>query len=211
MAYRATFRNDYKIIIIGSSGVGKTSFANRWNKNIFIENPQNTVSSEYDFKVVEVDGKPCRIQLWDLAGQDKNFMLTKIFMRDSHGCIILTDITSQSTRNDAIIWKKAIDEYDQNIPCILAENKCDLVNKIKNYKEELNKFAFENSFIDCFRVSAKTGHNVYKAMTALIKYINKKMDKFSEKNFESRRTSLALDPSKHTRAENARRKKKKCC
>ena len=210
MSYRPTFRNDYKIVIIGSSGVGKTSFANRWNKNIFIENPQNTISSEYDFKIIEIDGKPCRIQLWDLAGQDKNFMLTKVFMRDSHGCIILTDITSQTSRNDAIIWKKALDEYDQNIPCVLAENKCDLVSKKKNYTEELKKFAFENCFIDSFRVSAKTGHNVYKTMTALVKNITKKMDKFSNKE-SSRRTSLALDPSKHTLAENARRKKKKCC
>ena len=177
MSYRTTFRADYKIIIIGSSGVGKTCFANRWNKNIFLDKPQSTISAEYDFKVLEIDGKLYRIQLWDLAGQDKDYMLTKIFVRDALGCVVLSDITSRESREDAIKWKQAVDDsggFSEEIPCILAENKCDLASKSKKYKEELKKFAKDNGFIECFRVSAKTGHNVYKAMTSLIKYIDKK-------------------------------------
>ena len=44
-------------------------------------------------KFFEVDGKLYRIQLWDLAGQDKSASITKIFARDAHGCMVVTDAT----------------------------------------------------------------------------------------------------------------------
>ena len=53
--------------------------------------------SEFGFKVFEHEGKLYRIQLWDLAGQDKNSTVTKIFAKDSHGCIILSDATKPNS------------------------------------------------------------------------------------------------------------------
>ena len=48
------------------------------------------------FIIFEYEGKLYRIQLWDLAGEDKNSTVTKIFAKDSHGCIIVTDVTKES-------------------------------------------------------------------------------------------------------------------
>ena len=89
-------RSDLKIIVIGSSGTGKTSYVNKWTKNIFKEEYQATIVSEFGFKIFEHEGKLYRIQLWDLAGEDKNSTVTKIFAKDSHGCIIVTDVTKES-------------------------------------------------------------------------------------------------------------------
>ena len=87
------FGSDLKIIIIGNSGTGKTSLVNKWTKNIFDESYQATLVSTFGFKIFEVDGKLYRIQLWDLAGQDKSASITKIFARDAHGCMVVTDAT----------------------------------------------------------------------------------------------------------------------
>ena len=87
----ASIRSDLKIIVIGSSGAGKTSYVNQWTKNIFQEEYKATIVSEFGFKVFEYQDKLYRIQLWDLGGQDKNSTITKIFAKDSHGCIIVTD------------------------------------------------------------------------------------------------------------------------
>ena len=87
-----------KIIIIGPSGAGKTSFANRWTKNSFSSIYKPTVVSEFSFKIFEDKDISYRIQLWDLAGQDKNPMLTKLFTKDSHGCVIISDATNIATR-----------------------------------------------------------------------------------------------------------------
>ena len=94
------FRSDLKIIIIGNSCTGKTSLVNKWTKNIFNETYKATLVSEFGFKIFEKDGKLYRIQLWDLAGQDKNAMVTKIFAKDAHGCIIVSDATNLQTREE---------------------------------------------------------------------------------------------------------------
>ena len=86
-----SIRNDLKIIGIGSSGTGKTSLVNKWTKNTFEEKYKATIVSEFGFKVFENEGKLYRIQLWDLGGQDKNSTITKIFAKDSHGCVIVAD------------------------------------------------------------------------------------------------------------------------
>ena len=93
----SSLRSDLKIIVVGASGTGKTSYVNKWTKNIFLEEYKATIVSEFGFKVFEHEGKLYRIQLWDLAGEDKNSTVTKIFAKDSHGCIILCDATKSST------------------------------------------------------------------------------------------------------------------
>ena len=96
----ASFRSDLKIIVIGTSGTGKTSFVNKWTKNIFNDTYKATIVSEFGFKVFEDNGKFYRIQLWDLAGQDKNAMVTKIFAKDAHGCVVMSDATNTQTREE---------------------------------------------------------------------------------------------------------------
>ena len=92
-----SIRSDLKIIVIGPSGTGKTSYVNKWTKNIFNDKYKATIVSEFGFKIFEHEGKLYRIQLWDLGGQDKNSTITKIFAKDSHGCIIVSDTTNQDS------------------------------------------------------------------------------------------------------------------
>ena len=98
----STFRSDLKIIVIGSSGTGKTSLVNKWTKNIFNEAYKATIVSEFGFKIFENEGKLYSIQLWDLAGQDKNGMVTKLFAKDAHGCVVMSDATNIETRKENI-------------------------------------------------------------------------------------------------------------
>ena len=91
---------DLKIIVIGKSGSGKTSFVNKWIKNEFTEDYKATIVSEYGFKIYEHDGKFYRIQLWDIAGQDKNAKLTKTFAKDAHGAIVMCDATNPISREE---------------------------------------------------------------------------------------------------------------
>ena len=70
------------------------------DKKCFLEEYKATMVSEFGFKVFEQEGKLYRIQLWDLAGQDKNSTVTKIFAKDSHGCIIVSDATKPSSLNE---------------------------------------------------------------------------------------------------------------
>ena len=94
------YRSDLKIIVIGTSGTGKTSYVNKWTKNLFSDTYKATIVSEFGFKIFEEQGKLYRIQLWDLAGQDKNAMVTKIFAKDAHGVVVMADASNIETREE---------------------------------------------------------------------------------------------------------------
>ena len=201
------FRSDLKLIVIGTSGTGKTSYVNKYTKNIFSETYKATIVSEFGFKIFENEGRLYRIQLWDLAGQDKNCMVTKIFAKDSHGCIIFSDATNVQTREDTKEWKAAVDEVaifldGGKLPCIIVENKSDLIeeNEKENLEKEIKEFAENNGFIGAFLTSSKTGENVNDSITFLLKAIIKRMEDMPNKGIEvftTERKSLALDPEKH--------------
>jgi small GTP-binding protein len=91
---------DIKIIVIGKSGSGKTSFVNKSIKNEFTEDYKATIVSEYNHKIVDYEGRYYRIQLWDLAGQDKSAKITKTFAKGSHGCVVLCEANRIDTRNE---------------------------------------------------------------------------------------------------------------
>ena len=73
---------------------------NKWTKNIFSDTYKATIVSEFGFKIFDEIGKLYRIQLWDLAGQDRNDMVIKIFAKDCHGCLVMSDATNIETREE---------------------------------------------------------------------------------------------------------------
>ncbi len=200
-------KNELKIIVVGNSGTGKTSFVNKWIKDTFDENYKATIVSEFSYKIVEYKGKSYKIQLWDLAGMDQNICITKIFSKDSHGCIVLSDITDAKTLNQCVKWKITVDETTTfldgtKIPAILIRNKIDLLENDDNNddEEEIKQFCETNSFLKCFKTSAKMGTNIEEAMNFLISTIIDKMEKLVESGtnpFEKDRKSLVLVSSKH--------------
>ena len=213
------FRSDLKIIVIGTSGTGKTSFVNKWTKNIFSDTYKATIVSEFGFKIFEHDGKLYRIQLWDLAGQDKNAMVTKIFAKDAHGCVVMADATNTQTREDTLRWKGSVDEVASfldggKLPCLLVENKADLLDEDAEKCPELEEFSSSNGFCGSFRTSAKTGLNINESMEYLIKNIIQRMEAMQSKGnevFTTERKSVALDPKNHEEAAQRRKQKDGCC
>ena len=114
-------------------------------------------------------------------------------------------------------WKKSVDETERfldgkNLPCVLVENKSDLLdqNKVNNLTE-LKKFAKENDFVGCFRTSAKTGYNIEEAMSFLIETVLDRMSKMSSKEFAPDRRTVTLDPEKHENNDNYRQQQKSGC
>ena len=181
------FRSDLKIIVIGPSASGKTSFVNKWTKNIFSEKYKATIISEFGFKIYKNKNSLYRIQMWDIGGQDKSPAVTKIFSRDSHGCIVINDVTKINKIDEIISWKKSVDDTTtfldgDNIPCILIQNKCDLIDEEEYNKcNDINQsYSQDNNFIGCFMCSVKEGKNVEEAMDFLIEKILDRMEKFAK-------------------------------
>ena len=198
-------KNELKIIVIGNSNTGKTSFVNKWTKGTFTDFYKATVVSEFSYKIFQYKDKFYRIQLWDLAGQDQNTHITKIFSKNSHGCIVLCDITNKDTLKDTLKWKESVDESTRFIdgeilPSVLVQNKIDLVEEeaLKD-EEEIKKFAEENKFIGYFRTSVKMGVGVDECMEFLISNILERIAKCSkegENPLQTDRQNLVLEHKK---------------
>ena len=179
-------KKELKIIVIGNSNTGKTSFVNKWTKGTFTDFYKATVVSEFSYKIFQYKEKYYRIQLWDLAGQDKNTTITKIFSKNAHGCLVLCDITNKETMNDTLKWKESVDEsarfLDGGIlPSVLVENKIDLVEEdVVKEETEIKQFAEENKFVGYFRTSVKMGIGVDECMEFLITNILERIEKCSK-------------------------------
>ena len=139
---------------------------------------------------------------------DQNICITKIFSKDSHGCIVLSDITDPKTLDISIKWKNTVDETvrfldGSNIPSILIRNKVDLLENEDNNddEEQMKEFCEKNNFLRYYKTSAKTGINIDEAMNFLISTIIDKMESLTQSGsnpFEKDRKSMVLQSSKHT-------------
>ena len=178
---------DIKIIIIGCSGVGKTSFVQRWIKGYFEKSYRPTIVSDFQYKILEWRGKCYRILLWDIGGQDKTPSMAKIFTRDSHGCIVINDISKKDNINETMKWKKVV--YDESafidgdkLPFILIQNKIDLLEGDKDYLNEVmnesQKLVDNGDFIGYFMTSVKENINIDEPIKFLIDDIIDRLDKF---------------------------------
>ena len=215
-------KNSLKIVIVGNSGTGKTSFCNRWMKDTFTNDYKATVLSDFSYKIYEYKGNYYKIQFWDIAGQDKNIYTSKVFSKGAHGCIVVSDITNEETLQKTLLWKKAIDENTQfidgeKIPSILIQNKIDLIsdNDISENNEDIDNFCKNNKFTNYFRTSCKDGRNVNESMDYLLSVIIDKIEDYSKNNNNSpfdddKRTSIVIqNPNAATQLMLAKRKV--CC
>lgn len=177
-----TGKNELKIIVVGNSGTGKTSFVNKWTKDTFTDKYKATIVSEFSHKVFDYKGKTYKIQLWDLAGQDQNTCITKIFSKDSHGCIVLSDVQNKASLEECVKWKGSVDDSTKFIdgdylPSVLVRNKIDLLEGDLDDEEQVKQFAEENKFLNVFKTSAKMGIGINECMEFLITNIIERLEK----------------------------------
>ena len=191
---------DLKIIIVGDSGTGKTSFVNRYILNKFTGNYQATIATQFSSKIIKFNDTTYRLQFWDIAGQDRNVTTTNIFCKNTNGIVLCCEIIDISTLNNTLIWKNSIEQNIdiKNVPMIIVQNKCDLLGEDLNYNngidDELKEFGKQNGIKNCFRTSALNGFGIQESMEYLINEIIKLSDlgEINDNNGDNRET-IAID------------------
>ncbi|XP_056351576.1 EF-hand calcium-binding domain-containing protein 4B isoform X2 [Oenanthe melanoleuca] len=116
----------FKIIFVGNSSVGKTSFLRRFCEDRFFPGTAATVGVDYNVRTVTVDHTQVALQLWDTAGQERYRSITKQFFRKADGVIVMYDITAKDTFTAVKQWLISIEEATgENVPVLLLGNKTD--------------------------------------------------------------------------------------
>mmetsp|Transcript_6955 Transcript_6955/g.14419 ORF Transcript_6955/g.14419 Transcript_6955/m.14419 type:complete len:210 (+) Transcript_6955:1394-2023(+) len=121
------FDEQFKILLIGDSGVGKSSILLRFTEDAFDELPP-TIGVDFKVKSMRVDGKQVKLTIWDTAGQERFRTLTSAYYRGAHGVVLVYDVTKRETFESlSCTWLKEVDAYctRQEVVKMLVGNKVD--------------------------------------------------------------------------------------
>lgn len=167
----------FKILVIGDLGVGKTSIIQRYVDQSFSTNYRATIGVDFALKVLNWDSDTVRLQLWDIAGQERFGNMTRVYYREAVGAFIVFDITRPTTFEAVKRWKEDLDSKltlsnGKSIAIVLLANKCDLNrDELKNNGMKVDQFCKDNGFLGWFETSAKENTNIDRAANCLVKYI----------------------------------------
>ncbi|XP_058830153.1 uncharacterized protein LOC131689226 isoform X1 [Topomyia yanbarensis] len=168
----------YKILVIGELGTGKTSFIKRYVHQFFSQNYRATIGVDFALKVLNWDQNTIiRLQLWDIAGQERFGNMTRVYYKEAVGAFIVFDVTRSATFDAVIKWKQDLDSKVQlpdgkPIPCILLANKSDQQKQgIVTTPAKLDEYVKEHGFAGWFETSAKENVNIEDAAKSLVNKI----------------------------------------
>jgi hypothetical protein len=154
-----------KICMLGTFAVGKTSLVSRFVSSVFSDKYLTTVGVKVDKKVVDVDGWPITLMLWDINGQDEFQAVQMSYLRGAAAYLLVADGTRRATLEAAIALQEKAEAAAGHVPFVLALNKADLASEWEVDDRALWKVAERGWPI--LRTSAKSGAGVEEAFLKL--------------------------------------------
>ncbi|CBY23745.1 unnamed protein product [Oikopleura dioica] len=152
---------DYKIVVLGSGGVGKSALTVQFVQNIFVEKYDPTIEDSYR-KQIELDGQTCMLEILDTAGTEQFTAMRDLYMKNGQGFALVYSITSQSTLQDLNEIREQILRVKdaEDVPLILIGNKCDLEGERAVGREQGQALARSWGNVQFMETSAKSKINV---------------------------------------------------
>ena len=172
---------NFKFIVIGSSGVGKTAILKRLVDDVFTGESQSTIGVEFIATTIDVDGQSVKLQIWDTAGQERFRSIAKAYFRSAVGVILVFDLTDRKSFEDLNQWLNDVHSLcDPNAVVTLIGNKSDLNAQRAITQSEAESFAQMHQ-LTYLETSALGGDNIQEAFqrTAAAVYrksVNNKKD-----------------------------------
>ncbi|KAI1282077.1 Ras-related protein Rab-32 [Halotydeus destructor] len=206
----------FKVLVVGELGTGKTSFIKRYVHQFFSSHYRATIGVDFALKVIQWnEGNLVRVQLWDIAGQERFGQMTRVYYKEAAGAFVVFDVSRPQTFEAVIKWKTDLDSKvtcpdGSPIPCMLLANKCD-EEKAGSLAEGtfLDTFCKDNGFVGWFYTSPKENVNIDESARALVKKIiakRKQLDhSLSVMESTSQAPGVALSPGVNAK------EKRGCC
>eukprot|EP00730_Choanoeca_flexa_P002673 TRINITY_DN11126_c0_g2_i2.p1 TRINITY_DN11126_c0_g2~~TRINITY_DN11126_c0_g2_i2.p1 ORF type:complete len:206 (+),score=40.30 TRINITY_DN11126_c0_g2_i2:1100-1717(+) len=162
-----------KVIILGDSGVGKTSLMNQYVTKKFSNQYKATIGADFLTKEVAVDDRLVTMQIWDTAGQERFQSLGVAFYRGADCCVLVFDVTVPKSFETLSSWRdefliQAAPRDPDNFPFVVLGNKIDLENRAISQKRAMT-WCQSKGGIPYFETSAKDAINVEQAFQTIAK------------------------------------------
>lgn len=194
----------FKLLIIGDSGVGKSSLLLRFADNIFSGTYITTIGVDFKIRTVDVNGERVKLQIWDTAGQERFRTITSTYYRGTHGVVVVYDVSSGESFANVRRWLHEIDNNCDVVNRILVGNKDDDPDRKVVVTDDAQTFA-QQMGIQLFETSAKENKNVEEMFLAITKQVLQTKKEQQKKAADQPRNVVDLtDKRSHG-------SKKKCC
>jgi len=174
-----------KIVILGDTGVGKTSIVLQYVESRFSVMSSPTIGASFLSKTIWVDGSRCRLQLWDTAGQERFRSLAPMYYRGAAAAVLVYDVTSPETFKKVKEWVKELrTNVFEEIILVVVGNQVDKPYP-KVTKEEAAEYAASIGAL-FFETSAKKNMGIEELFLEIAKLL------VENKNFTSLHSHRAV-------------------
>ncbi|XP_062148550.1 ras-related protein Rab7 isoform X2 [Alnus glutinosa] len=170
MDMSARKRTLLKVIVLGDSGVGKTSLMNQYVYKKFIQQYKATIGADFVTKELQIDDKQVTLQIWDTAGQERFQSLGAAFYRGAECCVLVYDVNVLKSFETLNTWreeflKQADPAEPEAFPFVLLGNKIDKDggNSRVVSEKQAKEWCAARGNMAYFETSAKEGYNVDEA------------------------------------------------
>ncbi|XP_052800824.1 ras-related protein Rab-35-like [Mya arenaria] len=195
----------FKLLIIGDSGVGKSSLLLRFSDNTFSGTYITTIGVDFKIRTIDVNGEKVKLQIWDTAGQERFRTITSTYYRGTHGVVVVYDVSSGESFANVKRWLHEIDTNCDVVNRILVGNKDDDPDRKVVLTQDAQRFA-EQMGIQLFETSAKENKNVEEMFVAITKLVLQTKKEQQKRVADQPQDRIRLD-SKGSKS----KKGKSCC
>ena len=166
---------DGKLVLLGDSGVGKSSIAMRYVNNVFSESFEVTIGGGYLQQIVRLkDGSSLKLDIWDTGGQERYRALLQLYYRDADAALITYDVTNPRSLENCEYWVNELRRSEVNCILCLVANKIDVSAEERKIDTKAAQDFVDKFDMIFFETSAKTGENINKLFEAVSQEIVRK-------------------------------------
>jgi len=189
---------NFKIVLVGESGAGKTNLLLRITNNDFDVNFKSTIGVEFGVKTIhETSSKnPVKLQIWDTAGQERFRSITNAYYRNASAVLLVFEMENEWPGLEKKLeqWLKDVRFHTPYVPIFLVRNKCDLdaPNAFRLHTEALTQFVHKHCLTAFYEVSARNNVGVHELFKHVADTVYSQ-DLISEKVFIHASSSLSKE------------------
>lgn len=160
---------EYKVVVLGSGGVGKSALTVQFVSGTFMEKYDPTIEDFYR-KEIEVDNSPCVLEILDTAGTEQFASMRDLYIKNGQGFVVVYSITCHQTFQDIKLMKEQIVRVkgSDRVPILLVGNKVDIEHQREVSKQEGYALAqlWNSPFMEA---SARSRHNVNEVFSEIVR------------------------------------------